>query len=428
MMQVYTLTASSRAQIWTRLNIRQIAVLRKYTMFAAKSAMFNNIYAQGAQWQFSGLNVDYYWDARKSGPVKEPALRCACGRYIKNQYVLQAADDPARIVKLGITHFEQELGIAPQIAREVRAKINQVQIYMDEVLTYFKWGRRFPESLYQHAQRLGLTANQAESAFWTKIADFAAADFPLFHIDQERLAQLVTAARNREAETRGSSTRTVARPQPAPVKAVIQGHSGTAQPKRRGRKAAAEPVVTTLDTQQFRPAIARLTQNEQAAISDDVQFIEYAHQVLAAGILDSLMAASVRTNAALIAASAPQFSARSRQFIAALTDARHAIARQSPVLARLWQHDATALHNASALAQMRKVILLEQDTNAKVRRLPGGLRSRFDEQVQTDIARQFDAFKQNFPGNNAPKFSLEWQLTLQKIRARALFAVRTAGI
>ncbi|WP_155286154.1 hypothetical protein [Lacticaseibacillus zhaodongensis] len=195
-METFTMTARNRAQMWAQLNAQQLTVLQKYSMYALKSQMFNQIYARGAQWTLVDVRTDYHWDEHKAGRKAAGRLHCMCGRVVKHQYVLQSVTDHRRVVRLGITHFEQEMGIPQAIASEVHQRLNQVELYMDEILTYYKRGRRFPAGLYQEAQARGVLAQNVDAtSFAAKMADFAAADFPLFHVDQQRLTQYVLAAR-----------------------------------------------------------------------------------------------------------------------------------------------------------------------------------------------------------------------------------------
>jgi hypothetical protein len=391
-------------------------------MYAAKSQMFNDIYARGAKWQFAGLNIDYYWEARKTRKVTVPRLRCACGRYIKNQYVLRSVADKHVTIKLGITHFEQELGITPQVAREVRQQLNQIQIYMDEVLTYYKWGRRFPQSLYQKAQRLGIVPDSPASGFWGKIADFAVADFPLFHTDQERLTALVSVAGNQAAPKQNvPSTLPERKPN-----VVVQGHSGAAD--RAPHKELPPMVVTELaEVLPIKRAIGKLATADREDAQKGVSLLSYAQVTIGRKPLKSIVAPVMAAAERLQGAQNAQLHQHQTQLLTAIKQAVTDVWRLIPVLKRMWQHDAAELQTAPATKAMAQILQLEQKNLAQIRRLHPRQKQVYSESVQKTVAGQFGAFKQEHPAVDA-KYALSWQLTLQKIHARCLFDVRSANL
>ncbi|WP_043931105.1 hypothetical protein [Bacillus sp. EB01] len=79
------------------------------------------------QWEL----VDYI-----DGGMVTDELKCECGKSLRYQYIVQN-NKTRKILRFGITHFEQHTGFPPHIAKDVVKGLQEVDLEMDEVLS--KW-------------------------------------------------------------------------------------------------------------------------------------------------------------------------------------------------------------------------------------------------------------------------------------------------
>lgn len=79
-MDIFPLTASQRARIWTRLNPQQRAIFDKYTMYRIKSELLNNAFRLDANWNLVGVHIDQTWDIDGGRGGAAHKYHCECGR------------------------------------------------------------------------------------------------------------------------------------------------------------------------------------------------------------------------------------------------------------------------------------------------------------------------------------------------------------
>lgn len=180
-MEITTLTATERNNIWRMLDRQQQEVFLKYMRIQMSDRLLNQTFSGAARWRLYAVNIDYDWDARKAGLASRPPLKCACGRPLRYQYEIESIGRAQKHVKLGSTHFAQHLGIPAAVATEVRHKVNHIQSVMDEVLVKFKHGERFPKRFNDKISD-GMLLLASES-FAQRVLDFQRVDFPIkFHL------------------------------------------------------------------------------------------------------------------------------------------------------------------------------------------------------------------------------------------------------
>lgn len=408
-MDVFTLTAKSRAAIWAQLSDDQLDVLRKYTLYASKSQLFNDIYAQGARWRFVGVNIDYHWEQRPRDLRKFPHYHCQCGRVVKNQYVLEAVAAPRKRIYLGVTHFAQELGIPDAVASEVRKRVNAIQMYMDEVLTYYKWGRRFPTEAYAKGQALGVFND--EGTFAAKLTDFAHADFPLFHLDQQRFDRLLLRVQNQMATK--SSVRVA---QPA-VKVVAQKKQQStdvsdeqALPGDALKLMARFCACTVYDLRRLFKLMPEL--------AADLYLI-----ALAADCDVNVEAGSAQLRSALGHLRQKTLSAETQRSIKTTVQRSAARIRQyQALLMRLLAHNREAAGTKSGRAQMHRILKQNAANQRRMHNLRTEQIARYQAELAKRVATQFARVQKSGADTDA-KFTLDWQYTLQRLQERTLYEV-----
>lgn len=184
-MEIYTLSALERSEVWTNLTPAQQGVFDTYTMDRVTSELLTSSFHISSRWRLVGVNIDYGWEMRKLTGHHYGYQYCACGRKLKYQYELEAVNNPRRHLFLGSTHFAEEAGIPTRIAVEIELKMNQIQIYMDEILYRYKRGERFREDRFGYLFDLDMMNEPTH--FNVKMRAFRDANLPLFHVDEDRL-------------------------------------------------------------------------------------------------------------------------------------------------------------------------------------------------------------------------------------------------
>ncbi|ALC89252.1 hypothetical protein AM500_05230 [Bacillus sp. FJAT-18017] len=117
------------------------------------------------QWEL----VDYI-----DGGMVTDELKCECGKSLRYQYIVQN-NKTGKVLRFGITHFEQHTGFPPHIAKDVVKGLQEVDLEMDEVLSKWENGWKpsfdlvYTELLPREIQRqlslgLPLTNRQEEKA------------------------------------------------------------------------------------------------------------------------------------------------------------------------------------------------------------------------------------------------------------------------
>ena len=213
-MDIFPLTASQRARIWTLLNPQQRAIFDKYTMYRIKSELLNNAFRLDANWNLVGVHIDQTWDIDGGRGGATHKYHCECGRPIKYQFELQPTSRRGRHLLLGSSCFARYAGIPAQVAREIQGQVTTIQIYMNQILVKWDRGERFPEAQFGGVMDSGIFA--APSVFGQKITDFRAADLPLFANDYSRMVRYQAAYLNGAVlDLRGQNERRVALNEPA---------------------------------------------------------------------------------------------------------------------------------------------------------------------------------------------------------------------
>ena len=79
-----------------------------------------------------------YLDAGPNGK-KNPQLFCECGRPLRYQYIVENKETN-EFKKFGITHFEEHIGIPPNLVKEIVKGIEKIDYEGDEILTKIATG------------------------------------------------------------------------------------------------------------------------------------------------------------------------------------------------------------------------------------------------------------------------------------------------
>ena len=123
-----SLTKERRQETWHNLTSEQQAVLKQHIRYQHTSLFVDqNLIGHGSTWQFVAYNYNDNYDANTG-----PQLYCDCGRRLKHQYVLQNQD--GTLIKLGITHFADHIGIPEAVMRQLQTKIHHLDFGLDELL------------------------------------------------------------------------------------------------------------------------------------------------------------------------------------------------------------------------------------------------------------------------------------------------------
>lgn len=122
------LTRERRQETWHNLTSEQQEVLKQHIRYQHTSLFVDqNLIGHGSTWQFVTYNYNDSYDANNG-----PQLYCDCGRRLKHQYVLQNED--GTLIKLGITHFADHIGIPEAVMRQLQTKIHHLDFGLDELL------------------------------------------------------------------------------------------------------------------------------------------------------------------------------------------------------------------------------------------------------------------------------------------------------
>jgi hypothetical protein len=325
---------------------------------------------------------------------------------VKNQYVLEAVAAPHQRIYLGVTHFAQELGIPAAVASEVRKRVNTIQMYMDEVLTYYKWGRRFPAERYTRGRSLGAFSD--DGAFAVKLADFARADFPLFHLDQQRFEQRLLRVQNEAA-------RSEAAVKPVPTTMAVQAAT-VATPKATALPGDALQLIARVCAcsvpdlrRYFKQAPERERDLFLLALAADCGIDVRSSSPQLTTVLTHLRQKTLSADTARILHSTVQRAA-----------AR--VRREQALLVRLLEHNQAAAGTKSGRAQMRKILAQNTANQRRKHNLRTTQIARYQEELAKRVATQFARVQQSGADTDA-KFSLDWQYTLQRLQERTLYEV-----
>ena len=189
-MKIYTLSAEIRSLIWTQLTPKQKEVFDFYTMQQFNSKLLTRSFRISSRWKLVTVHIDHQWEMRKKTKNRSGCQYCQCGKPLKYQYEIEATNKSKRHLRLGSIHFAEHANIPVKVAIEIRKYMNEIQIYMDEILYRYRKGERFPEDRFGYLFRGDILKKPTD--FNLKIKRFRDANLPLFHSDEHRLILAVT--------------------------------------------------------------------------------------------------------------------------------------------------------------------------------------------------------------------------------------------
>ncbi|MGG1940393.1 hypothetical protein ABFY57_11955 [Paenibacillus polymyxa] len=144
------LTAEERREIIRTLSKAQRSALHIFSKLSQQS-YFANVLAshKGTErYVFDGF-IDH-------GGVRK-SVTCLCGKPLRYEFILRDIKSGGKI-SLGRTHFQRELDIPDQIARQVHKGIHQINIELDEILDKFWRGEnKLPKTIEEHITIIDLT-------------------------------------------------------------------------------------------------------------------------------------------------------------------------------------------------------------------------------------------------------------------------------
>lgn len=193
-MRIYPLSAEKRSLIWTQLTPQQKEVFNFYTMQQFTSKLLTRSFRISSCWKLISVNIDYGWDIRRKNKIRSGYQYCECGRPLKYQYEIEATNNSRRHLFLGSTHFAEHAGIPVKVAIEIRKGMNEIQIYMDEILYRYRKGERFPEEQFGYLFKNGVLKKTTD--FNKKMNQFRDAGLPLFHVDKKSMLRLANRFKN----------------------------------------------------------------------------------------------------------------------------------------------------------------------------------------------------------------------------------------
>lgn len=179
-----TLEANKRDKILNTLSPKQIYALNEFRMYEMKSQFHNNHYLETTDWIFSGVITDRSFHRGKNFKHK---LHCDCGRPVKHLFILQSKSKKRKVLKLGITHFQDHINIPLEVIKEIKSGINQIQLYEDYILSRYANGSRFEIDLYNNFYIRGGFDIFNLPSLEQKCELFRNADLPLFYRDHGTL-------------------------------------------------------------------------------------------------------------------------------------------------------------------------------------------------------------------------------------------------
>lgn len=158
-MKIYALSAEERSLIWSQLTPKQREVFDFYTMQQFNSKLLTRSFRISSRWKLVTVHIDRQWEMRKRTKNRSGYQYCQCGKPLKYQYEIEAINNSKRHLCLGSTHFAEHAGIPVKVAIEIQKHLNQIQIYMDEILYRYREGERFPEDRFGYIFRNNMSSN-----------------------------------------------------------------------------------------------------------------------------------------------------------------------------------------------------------------------------------------------------------------------------
>lgn len=187
MNKIIALTRQQRTKILGQLSTEQVEALGEFTRYAMLSRFHTRHYLRQTDWKFQGMVVDP-WYQRARGHHGEN-LYCDCGRRLKNQFILRSRTT-GRCLFLGISHFQQHTSIPPRVAREIQAGINEINLYMDNILLSYQAGQRFPKKMFEYVIDYHGFKNRESTILYQRCRLFEHVNLPLHQRDYEELSSM----------------------------------------------------------------------------------------------------------------------------------------------------------------------------------------------------------------------------------------------
>ncbi|MGY6767184.1 hypothetical protein [Ligilactobacillus salivarius] len=182
---ISVLSSKDREEIFNTMTDFQIDVIMNHVMYRVKSELLTASFWKGIHWELLGVNYDRLYRKKLNQRKYKPSLYCECGRSLKYQYVVKSKET-GEILELGKECFTQRTGIPERIAEEIYNSRNKINIFQDEILSAYKFRKRFPIELYNEIH-LNKVDDKWSPYYNKKILDFKKANLPLFHRDQDKL-------------------------------------------------------------------------------------------------------------------------------------------------------------------------------------------------------------------------------------------------
>lgn len=182
---INVLSSEEREKIFDTMTDFQIDVIINHVMYRVKSELLTASFWKGIHWELLGVNYDRLYRKKLNQRKYRPSLYCECGRPLKYQYVVKSKET-GEILELGKECFTQRTGIPERIAEEIYNSKNKINIFQDEILSAYKFRKRFPLELYNEIH-LNKVDDKWSPYYNKKILDLKKANLPLFHRDQDKL-------------------------------------------------------------------------------------------------------------------------------------------------------------------------------------------------------------------------------------------------
>ncbi|MBB1079994.1 hypothetical protein H5S09_09275 [Limosilactobacillus sp. STM2_1] len=184
MTKIVALTQAERTNILNQLSPMQVEALNEFTRYAMLSRFHTRHYLRQTDWEFQGMVIDPWYDRRHEH--RGDNLYCDCGRRLKNQFILRSKTTGHHLF-LGISHFQQHASIPAKVEREIRAGINEINLYMDGILVLYQAKREFPTAMFQYVVTHHGFKNQEGTILYQRCNLFRHVNLPLHPRDYEEL-------------------------------------------------------------------------------------------------------------------------------------------------------------------------------------------------------------------------------------------------
>lgn len=191
--KIIALTHQQRENILQHLTTDQVQALSEFTRYAMLSRFHTYHYLKQTDWEFQGMVVDPWYQRQRDHSGDN--LYCDCGRRLKNQFILRSRTTGQQLF-LGISHFQQHASIPQKVTNEIKAGINEINLYMDRILLDYQAGRRFPQKRFQFVVNHQGFKNHEGTILYQRCNLFSQVNLPLHRRDDEELQTLYLKIKN----------------------------------------------------------------------------------------------------------------------------------------------------------------------------------------------------------------------------------------